>query len=196
MADTDVSKITAAASAVVKALADLTLEEQQRVLQSAAALYGHSGGQAYINNSTAAGPELPGTQGHVDGPVGNSRKQQSIVEFLREKNPATNGQRLACFAYYREHVEKKGPNFSRADLKPYFQTAKLTPPGKNFDRDYTRAVKQGWIHDDGAKSYLTNAGETVVASGFGGKALPRGATSSPKRSRRSASAKKPASARK
>lgn len=195
MADVDVSKITSAASAVVKALADLSLEEQQRVLQSAAALYGHPGGHIKISTPVVA-PEAEGMQGPEDGALGKPRKQQSIVEFLKDRSPATNPQRLACFAYYWEHVEKKGANFSRADLRPYFQTAKLTPPGKNFDRDYTRAVKQGWIHDDGAKSYLTNDGETVVTGGFSGKALPRGATSSQRKSRRSAATKKSAAAKK
>ena len=178
MAADDIEKITTAANSVIQALAALSLEERSRVLESAAALYGLSIPKAHTRNEGTPEGRRNSDQ---DGP-GESRsnsnsagKRQSIVEFLKDKAPATNDQRIACFAFYREHVEGKGTKFSRADLEPYFASAKLASPGKNYPRDYTKAVREGWIHDDGADSYLTQGGEDAVRAGFGGKARPRGA---------------------
>lgn len=99
----------------------------------------------------------------------------SLVEFIKEKQPATNVQRIACFAYYREKYEGS-EHFASSDLSGYFGKAKLKAPGPNYARDYNKAVKDAWIHDDGPKSYLTQAGERAVETGFGGKGKERGAT--------------------
>jgi hypothetical protein len=97
------------------------------------------------------------------------------LEVIQQKTPATNPQRIAVFAYYREKVEGLS-RFAKEDIRPYFAKAKQHPP-KNFDRDYQQAVKQGWIYDDDAESYLTSKGLEAVEAGFGGKRL------SPRRSR-------------
>lgn len=89
-----------------------------------------------------------------------------------DKQPVTNAQRLALFAFYRERMENL-PRFARNDLELYFAKAKEPKPG-NFDRDFTNAVKEGWIHEDGSDSYLTSRGVEAVEAGFGGKGKPRG----------------------
>ena len=86
---------------------------------------------------------------------------------MNEKRPGTNAQRIAAFAYYRERTESN-PRFSRADLELYFQKAKLAPAG-NYGRDFAEAVRAGWIHEDGAESYLTTKGIEAVESGFEGE---------------------------
>jgi hypothetical protein len=170
VADDSVKKITEAAAVVMAALEPLSPEERSRVLQSAAALHGISMGMTYARQVVDAMNQPQ--------PVAGG-KRLSIVEFLEQKAPATNAQRIACFAFYREHVDGQ-PKFARSDLEHYFADAKLPRPG-NYDRDFSGAAREGWIHEDGAESYLTQKGERAVVQGFDGKARPRGATASKKR---------------
>ncbi|HMF45709.1 MAG TPA: hypothetical protein VKE29_03470 [Candidatus Udaeobacter sp.] len=97
----------------------------------------------------------------------------SPVELIQQKQPTTNAQKIALFAYYREKVEGLA-RFSRGDLESYFAKAKQPPPG-NYGRDFQQAVSLGWIYEDGADSYLTTKGLEAVEAGFAGKAQPRGA---------------------
>ena len=157
---------------VFEALEPFDEAARQRILSSAVSLLGSSLptsshqiteiGQARVS----AGP-LP--RGTGDRPL-------SPIELLQQKDPATNAQRLALFAYYREKVEGIS-RFMKDDLQPYFAKAKQPPP-QNFDRDYRQAIKLGWIYDDGADSYLTSKGLEAVEAGFAGKALPRGVSAS------------------
>ena len=97
-------------------------------------------------------------------------RPQSLVEVMQEKVPATNAQKIAVFAFYRERVQGV-PRFSRRDLEPYFADAREAPPG-NYDRDFNQALGQGWIHEDGEQSYLTTKGIEAVEAGFGGRRTP------------------------
>ena len=108
----------------------------------------------------------------------------SPIELIQEKQPTTNAQKIALFAYYREKVEGLS-RFSRDDLAGYFAKARQPPPG-NFHRDFQVAVNLGWIYEDGDDSYLTTKGLEAVEAGFAGKAQPRGrsATGSKKRGNR------------
>ena len=90
----------------------------------------------------------------------------SLIELMQQKSPGTSAQRITLFAYYRDRHEGK-LRFERNDLKDYFAKAKLAPPG-NFDRDFVEAVRNGWIHEDGAESYVTSKGIEAVEAGFPG----------------------------
>jgi len=174
MSETDPQKITEAATAVMTALQPLSSDERSRVLQAAAALHGIGIPSTRLPGQSSR-EEMAGAADEKAPPVQDQRgKRQSIVEFLNDRQPATNAQRIACFAHYREHIEGKGSNFSKGDLEPYFAAAKLPKPG-NYDRDFRESVKSGWIHEDGANSYLTQGGEDAVRAGFGGRGKPRGA---------------------
>jgi len=96
----------------------------------------------------------------------------SPVELIHQKNPATNAQRIALFAYHRDKNEGQS-RFARADLKPYFARARVPAP-TNYDRDFNSAVQLGYIYEDGSESYLTSRGVEAVEAGFGGRAAPRG----------------------
>lgn len=100
-------------------------------------------------------------------PAGGSSRPVSLVELVQEKKPGTNSQRIAAFAYYREKHEGF-PRFQRDDLEAYFAKAK-EPPSANYHRDFVEAVKRGWIHEDGAESYLTSKGLEAVEGGFEGE---------------------------
>jgi len=147
-----------AIEAVYAALKDLDSASRKRVLSSAFALLGVEGPTA-LNQAQAT--VSPGRESmHPLRPTG-------LVELINEKQPATNEQRVAVFAYYREKTEGN-PRFSRADLETYFAKAKLAPAG-NYGRDFAKAVRAGWIHEDGAESYLTTKGVEAVENGFEGK---------------------------
>jgi len=66
-----------------------------------------------------------------------------LVELITDKQPGTNAQRIALFAYYREKSEGMS-RFGRDDLKGYFGKAKQ-PPSANYDRDFVEAVRKGII---------------------------------------------------
>jgi hypothetical protein len=169
MSNDDATKAAEAAIAVMNALQPLSNEERARVLNSAAALFGvappipSEGVRQPVSHRE---PEDFG--GEAPAPRRSTGKRMSIGELLDEKAASTNQQRIACFAYYREKHEGD-QNFSASDLLPYFAKAKAPAPGRNYMRDYNKAVKLAWIHDDGSKSYLTGKGEAAVEAGFGGK---------------------------
>lgn len=140
---------------------------RQRILASAVSLLGSSLAASITPPGALAQVRLPNVQA---APIND--RPLSPIELIQQKSPATNAQRLALFAYYREKVEGLS-RFAKDDLRPYFAKAKQPPP-QNFDRDYRQAIKLGWIYDDDADSYLTSKGLETVEAGFGGKALPRG----------------------
>jgi hypothetical protein len=154
-----------ATQTVFKALIGLEPDLQNRVLASALSLLGisHSGAQSGSKVVETARPSAPSA---------SSRPSLSPVELIREKEPATNAQRLAIFAYYRDKHEGKA-RFDRTDLKAYFANAKLPAPSY-YDRDFNSAVKLGYIYEDGTDSYITSRGVEAVEAGFAGKGEPRG----------------------
>ena len=168
---------------IFSALEPLDVDTRQRVVSSVLSLFG------------TAAPAVPtptqtNQQSHRGSESGSriSDRVKSPVELIHEKSPATNAQRIALFAYHREKFEGES-RFSRADLRGYFSKAKEPPPA-NYDRDFSVAVREGWIHEDGSESYLTSRGLEAVEAGFGGKPRPRGRSAPAKSSRRKTSAAK------
>jgi hypothetical protein len=163
-----------AVQAVFDALEPFDDAARNRILQSAASLLG-TGLAANVGSGSAStigvGASPPQARA-FDRPL-------SPVELLQQKQPATNAQRIAVFAYFRDKVEGLA-RFAKDDLRGYFAKAKQPAP-QNFDRDFRQAVSLGWIYEDADDSYLTSKGLEAVEAGFGGKALPRGSASSKKR---------------
>jgi hypothetical protein len=142
---------------IYAALKDLDSVTRKRVLSSAFALLGES----TPASNPAAVIVNPATQSPISvRPIG-------LVELINEKRPGTNAQRIAVVAYYRERTEGN-PRFSRADLEAYFAKARLAPAA-NYSRDFNEAVRAGWIHEDGAESYLTTKGIEAIEAGFEGE---------------------------
>ena len=137
------------------ALKDLNAAQRQKVLSSVSTLLDL--GDWAPPNASVPQLESPQSSRPPSRPVG-------LVELVTEKQPGSNAQRIALFAYYREKAEGKS-RFARDDLKSYFATAKIAPAA-NYDRDFTDAVRRGWIHEDGADSYLTTKGIEAIESGF------------------------------
>jgi len=148
-----------ALEAVYAALRDLDPPERKKVLSSVFALLD-------IDTPPPFQPSSRHSISEERHPATSSRPV-SLVELINEKKPGTSAQRIALFAYYREKSEGLS-RFTRDDLKPYFAKAKQ-PPASNYDRDFVEAVRKGWIHEDGADSYLTTRGVEAVESGFEGE---------------------------
>lgn len=157
-----------ALEAVHAALKSLSAEERLRVLASVYALLGiHGPDPSPLPQSRTRLPvPIETNEGSMTAPRSGVRPV-SINELVQERGPGTSAQRIALFAYYRDKHEGLS-RFSRDDLKGYFAKAKEQPP-TNYDRDFVEAVRKGWIHEDGADSYITSKGFEAVESGFAGE---------------------------
>jgi hypothetical protein len=160
MADKNRDPHIAALEAVYAALKDLDAAGRKRVLSSAFALLEIEGLPASTQTHQVLHQPHPHQQPVQTRPV-------SLIELAQEKEPGTNVQRIALYAYYREKYENQH-RFTRNDLEPYFAKAKQ-PPSSNYDRDFVEAVRRGWIHEDGAESYITSKGIEAVESAFEGE---------------------------
>jgi hypothetical protein len=153
-----------AVTAIGSALEGMDAEAQRRVLDGVARVLG-------LDRSRLGGHTDETSKGDGNGTTtpsqvgGRGGKPLSVVEFVKESKASTNPQFIAAFAAYRQQVEGT-EHFSAAQLRPYFAKAREPDPKKNFQRDYGRAVANGWIHDAGDKSYLTTTGEEAVAGHF------------------------------
>lgn len=160
MADKNRDPHIAALEAVYAALKVLDAGARRKVLSSVFALLDIEGAPPVQELLRQQVPEARPAASPSSKPV-------SPIELVQAKQPGTNAQRIASFAYYREKYENI-PRFAREDLKPYFSKVKQ-PPASNYDRDFVEAVRKGWIHEDGADSYLTSKGIEAVESGFEGE---------------------------
>lgn len=167
-----------AIESIYEALKKLDDKDRRSVLASALALLGmEAGSQAsqaptQIISSTRQFPP-------------SSSRPISLVELITDKKPSNNPEKIALFAYYREKTEGVS-RFARRDLEDYFAKAKL-PPASNYDRDFVDTVKRGWIHEDGADSYLTTKGVEAVESsyeGAGGSVRTSGSRSAKKKKKK------------
>jgi hypothetical protein len=155
---------------VYEALEPFDDQGRRRIVESAASLLGmRLGGLAPEPHAKSASTSIVGAPSMASTAAS---RPLSPMELIQEKQPTTNAQKIALFAYYREKVEGLS-RFSRDDLAGYFGKARQPPPG-NFNRDFQAAVNLGWIYEDGDDSYLTTKGLETVEAGFAGKAQPRG----------------------
>ena len=177
--------VVKAVGTIYDTLQPLEADTRDRVLQSVTSLLGmghkpqHAGGHGLPSQTTV---------------IRSGGRPISLNEMILEKQPASVPQRITLFAFYRERVEGNA-RFARANLKEYFSKAK-EKPASNFDRDFLKAVKLGWLHEDGDSSYITTKGLEAVEVGFGGKGLPRGTAVARKRTKSTKKRGRKASSRK
>lgn len=171
---------------VYSALEPFDDQARKRIIDSVVSLLGMRAGVL----TTDVQRKLPSTATSM---TAEQREQDASTrplsprELIQEKQPTTNAQRIALFAYYREKVEGLA-RFSRGDLENYFSKAKEPPPA-NYSRDFQAAVSLGWIYEDRTDSYLTTKGLEAVEAGFGGKAQPRGSAVTKRGNRKGARSK-------
>lgn len=143
---------------VHKALSPLSSDQREKVLASVTTLL-------EIPSKLAIALDRTSDQ-HISqqAPRAGLARPTGLVELIKERRPATNAGKITLFAYYREKQEGHS-RFSREDLEAYFSKAHEPPPSF-YSRDFLSAVRKGWLHEDGADSYITSKGIEEVEGGF------------------------------
>ncbi len=156
-----------AVEVIYAALLPLNAELRKKVLKSVYALLDTSEPEQASQEALRQESDAVVVAGTQKPPVHHAGWPVSIVELMRDKQPGTNAQRIALFAYYREKHEGV-PRFGREDLEPISPRRRSRSP-TNYDRDFVEAVKKGWIHEDSHESYITSRGIETVEAGFAGE---------------------------
>jgi len=96
----------------------------------------------------------------------DSGKELSLVEFIRNKNPKSHGDKVLTFAYYLEKF-RNFSSFNLDDIEQCYREARI-PRTKNFSAYMTQLIRDGLIMDseekkDNKKAWiLTNRGIEYV----------------------------------
>ena len=127
-----------ALSTIVAVLKQLDSDAQKRVLQSVETFLGFSGerGQRSVN----------GTLPFSETPYNESFSRDRTVtpkEFLRDKNPMTDVERVTCLAYYLTHY-RDTPHFKTLDIST-LNTEAAQPKFSNTAVAVDNARKLGYL---------------------------------------------------
>jgi hypothetical protein len=124
------------------------------------------GGPPYEHVSNQTSPVFRNASGTDHAPAIGGLKR-SLREFLEESRPRRNPDKITAIAQYLS-VHEGTEVFTRDDIKGRFRTAGEAAPA-NFPRDFTWAVKNGWIAEDAKSSgsfYVTRTGIAAVKNKF------------------------------
>ena len=185
-----------ALQAVIGALQDVDAEARQRIFNAAATFLDirhEIGSTPRPAPSSATTPERPASY-----PTFSADTTLSPKEFLFEKQPRTDVERVAALAYYLTHY-RDTPHFKTLDLSK-LNTEAAQPKFSNAASSANNAVKQGYlVPTTKGQRQLSAAGERFVAalpdrdaarsamSLAAPKRRPRRATSSQRKSKQAGS---------
>ena len=106
-------------------------------------------------------------QAEVPRTGAGSGRAQSVREYIDQSEPKRNVDRILAIAGYLEDV-RDVDTFSADDVRRGFRDAKEKVPG-NYSRDFSWAVKNGWLSPDDdvpGEYYVTETGRTALNSKF------------------------------
>lgn len=134
-----------ALQSIIAALRPFDQDTRERILESAATFLGLSdpaprhrpSNSSYVSNSAPIGV---GSQSRAPFSEDTS---MSPKEFLMEKAPKTDVERIACLAYYLTHY-KSTPHFKTLDISA-LNTEAAQPKFSNTAYSTNNAVKLGYI---------------------------------------------------
>lgn len=110
---------------------------------------------------------MSGKRSDAASATGSEARRISLREFLEESSARRNPDKIITIAEFVRQFEDK-ELFTREDIRGRFRLAGEAAPA-NFPRDFTWAVKNGWIAED-AKSpnsfYVTQTGRNAIANRF------------------------------
>jgi len=147
-----------ALQAVIAALQPLTPETRRRIVDAAATFLriGVPTG-APILPSHAATPQ----HDHSSAPAFSEDTAMPAKQFLLEKQPRTDVERIACLAYYLTHF-RDSPHFKTLDLSK-LNTEAAQPKFSNAANATNNAVKMGYlVPSTKGQKQLSAAGEQFV----------------------------------
>ena len=179
--------VLAALRQVLDKLEGLSQDERRRVLESVATFYS-------ITTPISQHGYQP-SRGQVESTAGNQRPAFSSdlalspKEFLLEKQPRTDVERIACLAYYLTHFRDQ-PHFKTLDLTK-LNTEAAQPKFSNAAYSTNNAVKTRYLVPS-TKGYrqLSAVGEQFVLA-LPDREAAKTAMASARRRRKTSKAKRP-----
>lgn len=146
--------------AIISALNPLTNEARRRLLDSAATLLRIEQPQRGFTSPIALGGPSPGAPQRSSAPF-SADTEMSPKEFLFEKKPQTDVERIACLAYYLTHY-RSTPHFKTTDLS-LLNTEAAQPKFANTAYSSNNAVKLGYlVSSTKGQRQLSAVGERFV----------------------------------
>lgn len=97
----------------------------------------------------------------------NSKKQESVAEYIQRHNPKRNPDKILTIAGYIKDIQKRDSFFPN-EIKSLFREAREILPA-NLTRDFNWVIASGWVNHDSEKKgsyYITNTGIKVLEEGF------------------------------
>jgi hypothetical protein len=147
---------------IIGALKQMSIDEQTRTLQAVSVFLGLNVGfpRAQVHSAIASEPSRSTTFGVVGSSFSENR-DPSPKEFLRDKNPASDVERVACLGFYLSHY-RDTPHFKTVDISA-LNTEAAQPKFSNASMAVDNASKAGLLVQavKGAKQLSSN-GEHYV----------------------------------
>jgi hypothetical protein len=140
--EVDVDTFTEVLTGVLPAFKKLNQEGRERLLRTIATIFGikgalsSSGGQAF----TQSGPNYSTSE--VTGSFSQDRSM-TPKEFLMQKQPRTDVERVACLGYYLTHY-RDTPHFKTLDISK-INTEAAQPKFANAANAVDNATKNGYL---------------------------------------------------
>lgn len=131
-----------ALQAIIAKLGPLSQEARHRILESAATFLGVT---LSVRNTAGAGPSgtISSSSSMPTRAPFSEDTSMSPKEFLNEKAPKTDVERIACLAYYLTHY-RSTPHFKTLDLS-LLNTEGAQPKFSNATYSSNNAVKLGYL---------------------------------------------------
>ncbi len=138
---------------ILQLLADLDPDSRSRLLHTIATFY-----QLDLGGSARAPGSL---QSRTSGPSFSQDRSLQPKDFLLDKNPKTDVERIACLAYYLTTF-RDTPHFKTFDLSK-LNTEAAQPKFANAANSVNNALKQGYlVQASKGQKQLSAAGERFV----------------------------------
>lgn len=183
----------AALQAVISALHTVDGAARGRILE-AAATFLDIGRDSYDHSTTVRASPVPTetSSGQTSYPPFSADTSMSPKDFLYQKQPRTDVERIAALAYYLTHY-RDTPHFKTLDLSK-LNTEAAQPKFSNAANSSNNAVKQGYlVPTSKGQRQLSAAGERFVGALPDREAARLAmSTGAPRRKRRAAPTKKTA----
>jgi hypothetical protein len=146
---------------IISALNPLTNEARRRLLDSAATLLQIERTSRSVHSTYVQGDTPPPIQVARSTAPFSANTEMSPKEFLYEKGPQTDVERIACLAYYLTHY-RASPHFKTTDLS-LLNTEAAQPKFSNTAFSANNAVKLGYlVPSTKGQRQLSAAGERFV----------------------------------
>jgi hypothetical protein len=148
-----------ALQSIISALQPLSPEARQRIVDSAVTFLRLGGSRSTPPRQQATSD--PGVGSRIRSPSYSADTAMSPKDFLLDKQPRTDVERMACLAYYLTHY-RETPHFKTLDLSQ-LNTEAAQPKFANAANTTNNAVKRGYlVQSTKGQRQLGAAGERFV----------------------------------